>query len=468
FWQERLEASRGSVIGRKTQVISVEEDWPGGAGQLLGTLYAWEKAKARININKILENGGTAAMYHTAGKGMRMAPLPAAEANNKSAIKLPRLIEIDGKKTALTILEAVIFQTGIFAASRGGRLCVFWGDQVFIPSRAVDFEGTHHAEIFDIRAEIPSDEETWAMDWQSYGLIIPTASGEALQREKQNWCELKRLIDQGIVKPDESGRIILGKSLGCFSVSQTLLSALLEEFAPELAEKQSKMDTDPHLWMPLTSTRNEFVSNGGDEARWERINEFKQRFSAQGLKLFGDKDLGSETLWWDYGQVQLYHQNFLKSLEESFEGECLRQFYDLERYWIKSSDLDGLLVENSILVNTQAKGTVRDSVLMGISADDLDVSGCAMVNSSLSRVKAEKSLLYNCIDLTDLELSTGEVAVDVFLPSQGRVRMRTELSRDGKEDWAKTVNGNPHSFAALNKIVEGENLQEFASERNRW
>ncbi|MCL0084357.1 hypothetical protein M1N82_02315 [Dehalococcoidia bacterium] len=467
FWQSRLEASRGSVTGRKAQIISVEEDWPGGAGQLLGTLYAWEKARANCSLHETLRSGGSVAMYHTAGKGMRMAPLPAAEANNKSAIKLPRLIEIDGKKTALTVLEGVIFQTGLFAASRGGRLCVFWGDQIFIPSRPVDFEGRHHAEILSIRAEIPSDEDVWKSEWQSYGLLIPTAGGEVLQREKQTWSELKQLIDRGIAQPDESGRIILGKSLGCFSISHALLEALRREFAGELAGKRARMDTDPHLWMPLTSTREEFVSGGGDEALWERVNGFKRRFLAregQGLRLIGDKDLGSQTLWWDYGQLRLYHAGFLRLLEKSLEGECLRQFYDLEEYWIESSHSGELLVENSILLDTQAKGKVKDSVLLGVSADYLDISGSVIINSSLSRARARDALIYNCIDLTNIALSSGEVVADTFLPPYGRVRMKTELRRDGKKEWIETIPGNPYSFEELHKLV----MTQPKSERSRW
>ncbi len=40
FWQERLPHGHGAVIGRKTQVISVEEDWPGGAGYCCSTTSA--------------------------------------------------------------------------------------------------------------------------------------------------------------------------------------------------------------------------------------------------------------------------------------------------------------------------------------------------------------------------------------------------------------------------------------------
>lgn len=64
YWQERLEAGRGSVLPPSSMVLAVEEDWPGGAGNgefalkvfsvlkseafliptALGTLYAFENA----------------------------------------------------------------------------------------------------------------------------------------------------------------------------------------------------------------------------------------------------------------------------------------------------------------------------------------------------------------------------------------------------------------------------------------
>ncbi|CAN0133351.1 unnamed protein product, partial [Heterosigma akashiwo] len=51
----------------------------------------------------------------------------------------------------------------------------------------------------------------------------------------------------------------VGTSLGSFSVSHALLALLLEEFAPELARKEGKLDSDPHLWMPLTLAAADYV-----------------------------------------------------------------------------------------------------------------------------------------------------------------------------------------------------------------
>ena len=44
FWQQRLESAAGVIVKESTKVLVVFEDWPGGAGNGLGTLYAVQKA----------------------------------------------------------------------------------------------------------------------------------------------------------------------------------------------------------------------------------------------------------------------------------------------------------------------------------------------------------------------------------------------------------------------------------------
>jgi hypothetical protein len=77
-----------------------------------------------MDLDALLSGGKSVAMFHTAGKGTRLAPLPGSESNNKPAVKLPGLVDVDGSSVPLTILEGVIKQTGVYAASRGGRLSV--------------------------------------------------------------------------------------------------------------------------------------------------------------------------------------------------------------------------------------------------------------------------------------------------------------------------------------------------------
>jgi hypothetical protein len=100
----------------------------------LGTLYAYVNAvqlastRYGIDIDSKLRSGEiSVGLYHTAGKGTRLAPLPGAENNNKPGVKLPATIKVGNVLVPMTILEAVIRQTGCYAKSRAGRLSVFWG-----------------------------------------------------------------------------------------------------------------------------------------------------------------------------------------------------------------------------------------------------------------------------------------------------------------------------------------------------
>lgn len=97
YWMKRL--SEGLCASNDPDsvfpmVLAVSEDWgAGGAGNGLGTLYAFQKAtklakeKYNVDIAELLKEGKiSAALYHTAGKGTRMAPLPASENNNKPGV----------------------------------------------------------------------------------------------------------------------------------------------------------------------------------------------------------------------------------------------------------------------------------------------------------------------------------------------------------------------------------------------
>lgn len=156
----------------------------------------------------------------------RLAPLPGAENNNKPGVKLPSSLEIDGVQVPLTILEAVLKQTGVYAGNRKGRLSVFWGDQVgtthprcpthllplspssylfaereshhlsndahalnlscftmqvFIPTAPVEYIPTHHIDILCSLGPMPSAEEWVAKGLEKYGLIAVNESNEAAQ-----------------------------------------------------------------------------------------------------------------------------------------------------------------------------------------------------------------------------------------------------------------------------------------------
>lgn len=96
YWMNRLSSGvcKTSSKSKFPMVLAVSEDWgAGGAGNGLGTLYAYTKAcllansQYDIDLADSLGKGEiSAALYHTAGKGTRLAPLPASENNNKPGV----------------------------------------------------------------------------------------------------------------------------------------------------------------------------------------------------------------------------------------------------------------------------------------------------------------------------------------------------------------------------------------------
>ncbi|CAN0379704.1 unnamed protein product, partial [Laminaria digitata] len=241
---------RGSSVAKDATVLAVYEDWPGGAGNALGTLYAYQKAAALAEskgfdlAGKLKAGEISVGLYHTAGKGTRLAPMPGSENNNKPGVKLAVTADINGKPSPLTILESVVKQTGVYGKSRKGRLSVFWGDQVFIPSVAVEYTSTHHADILCALGPMMDEVQWKAKGLDNYGLIAVNSDGNAAQVEKLSHSVATRLLKSlGTIES-------VGASLGSFSMSNLLVDALVEEFTPELTAKEGKLDSDPHLWMP--------------------------------------------------------------------------------------------------------------------------------------------------------------------------------------------------------------------------
>ena len=235
FWQARLTESVAEVTGcASTTVLAVHEDWNGGAGNGLGTLYAFQKACTKAaesghgDLLEKLKGGAAMAIYHTAGKGTRMAPLPGAENNNKPGVKLSALVKVGGEQRPLTILEAVVRQTSSYARVRKGRCSVFWGDQVFVPSCGVQ-QTDKAADILAALRPMPTKAEWEAEGLHQYGLIAVAEDGSAMQLEKVTYDVATRYLPKDVKQ--------VGTSLGSFSLSAAFMAALLDEFAPELEAK---------------------------------------------------------------------------------------------------------------------------------------------------------------------------------------------------------------------------------------
>lgn len=454
FWQRRLREMRGIICKPDALVIAVEEDWAGGAGNALGTLYAYHKAQEkakflyRTDLYEKQKQGASVAIYHTAGKGTRLYPLTASELNNKSAVKLPSNI---GKGNYLTLLEAVILQTAKMGENRPGRLSVFWGDQIFLQSRDFQYSPKYHVDILSSRRPWPTKRKWHEQHLDNYGLIIQDDQSHAFLLEKVDYPSLKKFVSR-FPNPKQCGMSV---SLGSFSLSAPMTFALLREYEQELMNKQGKLDTDFHFWMPLTLDHQTFMELSKNkpeaEEQFSRMEKFKQRFCKfhDEAALFGTFDIGKGGLWWDYGTLKKYYQNSLKLISSGSEGKAMRLFFRMDPGKCDNSLCRVIKDETSCLVNCRiGSGKIVNSVLVGVEADSIDIKDSVVINSSFCKLQADKCLIYQVRDQDNLVLDPETVRADVILPDSGEhLKFHSKFSRDSKADWHLVLPSNPLSYA---------------------
>ena len=476
YWQERLEATRGQAAKKDAVIVAVHEDWGAdGAGNGLGTLYAYAKARAKASaagsdLSAILASGGTVGIYHTAGKGTRLAPLPGAENNNKPGVKLPSLVQTAPGVTAeLTILEAVIRQTGCYAPKRAGRCSVFWGDQIFVPSAGHADSGAHHADILAQMGPMPDRTQWVAKGLDKYGLITVNESGEAAQVEKVSYETARELLASfGVVKR-------VGPSLGSFSLSSEMLHALLIEFEDELTAKTAKMDSDPHFWMPLTldeaSYAKVMATKGETEASAAAHHARMRAFKASLLRahpsrgLFGAIDVGEKCYWWDYGQLKLYQRNNTLAMADSEEAEALRDYLKIPESRVQGGDVsrEVALTGGSVALACDVhEGTLHHTVASHLTCGTVDANGCLLINVTARSVKATNCVVYNVVDDSEegLVLPDGAVVTNVFMPGGAPKLVQTSsTTTDGGKVFKVKMSQNPRSFADVYKMNQAVDVK---------
>lgn len=452
FWKKRLELMRGQVLKEKTMLITVTEDWKGGAGNALGTLYAFSKAQQQmLSLYKLdllheIEKGAAVGLYHTAGLGTRLAPLTNCEYNSKSRIKLFGPLFEKTKEVPITLLEATLKQTSIFAPKRKGRLNVFWGDQLFIPEKEIE-ETSRDVDLLVKLIPSPSKEEWQKQGYSKYGLVLQSSDKTFKQLEKLSYDEFEKL------KLEEGEKI--GLSLGSFSLSLKILSALLKEFEKELTEKKGKLDTDPHLWMPLSLDPETYISilskktsKEFAKAHYARMQTFKKKF--EGQDLLGSTDLGYHSYWWDFGNMGAYYKNSLTLLGNNEEAIAMRTFFNSENR--SQTDNSKLKVDNSILINCQIRsGHIKNSVLMNVTAHHVEIEGSLLMDTSAQTVDAKEALLYNCVENGPLSIQ-GNVRADLFSQDNGHVKLHNSIFTP--VGWHECAKENSFSFASVHKLVQ--------------
>ena len=376
----------------------------------------------------------------------------------------------------MTVLEAVVQQTGIYAPSRKGRLSVFWGDQVFLPSVEFQYTPTHHIDIMCtlLGDSAPTAEEWTAQGLEKYGVIavLKGAEGttpEAAQVEKVDHATATKMLGQlGTI-----GQV--GPSLGSFSVSAAILKALLEEYSSELAEKTAKFDTDPHFWMPLTLSEADYlylmsqkgIEEGESLAHYNRMKAFNEKFDRAEMGLFGAVNVGKDACWWDYGQLQLYSKNSLLLLDDANpESALLRKFLSVDHGPV-TAEGDLSMTHSYAFASKLEKGSLKDSLVCQVTAKEISAEGAIIVNCVAPKITAGKGcILYNLMSENEEIVATdGQVMVAVTDETGESFVLKSRMDIDGGKAWKTTVEGNDLSFEQVHKNNKNAKITSIAASR---
>lgn len=450
YWRHRIAQKKDLNIPSQAVIIGVCENWPNRAGNGLGTLYAFDKArkwsKRYLNrdIFEEMRNGSSVAIYHMAGEGRRLFPLTGVEWNNKSAVLLP-------SKNSMTILEAVIKQSMNLSEYSKGRLSVFLGDQIFFPQH--EFQSTSsHITVMCQKRNFPSEKEWKSQIWKRYGIIS----------NNRHFDKIDYSMAQTYAKDN------LSLSLGAFTLSAEMTGALLEEFMEELLYKNAKMDIEPFLFMPLTLSKDIYLTlmnaRGQNEdtskKHFDRTRKLHERF---GELCYSIEDIGSLGKWWDFGNIKSYYQILLNLSKEPL----LLKFLLLDK--TKNKKTASLEVDSdSILIDCRIKaGKIKSSVLCRVVSEYVDVDHVLAMNVCAPEIIGKKSLIYKAVSTDSIQLPPNTIRADYFHPETlEHVIIHSNFDVDQKIEWNKRLFNNKYSFAELQKLNEFIFTDDVNSLRN--
>jgi len=432
-WESRIKKAFPYV----QEVIAVCEDWPGGAGNGLGTLYAFKKAEEKINRHSLLDmlsKGASIFLYHTAGIGKRLWPLTGVHHGDKSAIIIP-------SPENTTLLEQIIIQSSIFSKRNAGRLSVFWGDQLFIPAAPINEKPQSHVEIIGRRISTV-DRANWERKkLKDYGLLLYNTESECVLLDKIDYDSYQQTLKRCREHKNTA------TSLGSFSISSTFLQDLLDEFSEEIALKKGKLDTDPHFWMPLILDEDAYIKYCPPTVDAKKLHQRFERFRQQKHSQLTICDIGEKSCWWDFGSLKHYFHNMQKLTAMNREGVVLRHFLKLNPYF----DTKRNIVLNSELTDNK----MRCSVLFDVYAEKAEGADSVLINCQAHSIKANMALGYSNKELTEIDLNNHHVRSEIAIDGHA-IAFVTTIERNSKEDWDIKLQHNSHSYSEAFDLIKKE------------
>jgi ADP-glucose pyrophosphorylase len=243
-----------------------------------------------------------------------------------------------------------------------------------------------------------------------------------------------------------------------------MLKSLLDFFHQDLTAKNSKFNTDTHFWMPLMHNHDTYLyllqKQNQDldftQRHFNRMQSFRDIFSKNHSgPLFSIRDVGSESYWWDFGNLSKYYHNNMKLLQQNREANALRMFYGWDSQNSSSLHENLFCDGNSILYNCRiASGTIKNSILMNVTAHHVEIQDSIILNSTFKDLKADHNLVYHFHEKDACELTPNCVKADIILENKKQhLKFTTPLEHNVKESWEDCLPSNPLSFADLNQLI---------------
>ncbi|MGK0348430.1 MAG: hypothetical protein ACI855_004520, partial [Myxococcota bacterium] len=415
FWRQRLAHVRNQVLGPHAELVVTEEVWAGGAGNGLGTLHGLEQAEVEMNrrgcsLWQALRDGKSVGMWHTAGKGKRLYPLPIHHRGDKSRTVVPGALTVGGTVMPMRLLEAVLRQTSAFAEP--GRIGVFWGDQLTLPTVPMK-RPTAAVALIGRLGPVP-DAAAWKHHGLvNYGLLAVRADGSAMQLEKLEWSAFDAL------RPELGPLTAAATSLGSFSMTAEVGRCLMTLFEPELRARTSKLDTDPGWWMPLTLPEPAARRLCGAEA----VSRLRDAFDGP-LRL-EVLNVGETARWWDFGTLESWHA----SCRAVLASPELRQLLNTPEP-----------VGGSVFVGSSPADGAKRSVIVGSTVNHLDVTDAVVVDCDVDHLQGS-GVAYG-LSGGQHTLTGGVLATD----GQGGTVI-APVNSDGKSRWSSALAGNAKSWS---------------------
>ncbi|ADI37803.1 hypothetical protein [Waddlia chondrophila] len=437
FWHKRLRSSSKEICKPGALIITIAENWAGGAGTGLGTLYAYQKAaekakfKYHCDLLQMHNAGASVALYHTAGDGKNLFPLTASENNSIANLRI--------LSKNCYLLETVIKQTNEhFSKNRERRLSVFHCNQIFYPSKTFSYSPDSHIDLFCQR--LPQHQPGKKL------IVLKPAGARVFDMAKPIFLQTKSPM---------------ASNLSSFSLSWEMLQALLKEFKQELGKESGQMDANAHFWMPLTlnyQTYASLIPYPEYQMHFHRMADLKKQLVKQdpSRSFFKPLDIGTDGYWWDFRSVNSYYRTLLKLTGNTKESHYMRSLFNLNTPANYCLENRVIMDRNSYLIDSQIRGgSIKNSVLIGVEAESLTIENCVLINSQLSSLETSRSFLYNVKENRPLRLASGTVRADVALEMEHKAyHLYSHLSRNGASDWNTLLPQNPLSFSEIHQLVE--------------